>query len=106
MWRCYRDPDDFRETIRRDLAGARERGKVPLAFRLGAWGAAGAGLWLADVPILALPAILVFEAFLAPRLARRGRPELGTLRRWRPPDSFVESPESVPPSTSRWARRR
>jgi hypothetical protein len=87
--------------LQEDFQVTRERGKVPRPLRAGAWAAIVALAILFELPALALPAIVVFEAFGAPRLARRPARELGPLREWRPPEG-MDSPEALPTS---WAGR-
>jgi hypothetical protein len=96
-----RDLDYVRSKLQEDFRATRERGKVPPLVRMGAWVAIGASSVLADLPVLVLPAIVVFEAFVAPRLARRPARKLGPLREWKAPEG-MDSPESLPRS---WAGR-
>lgn len=96
-----RDLDHLRSKLQEDFQATRERGRVPRPLRAGAWIAITAVSILVDLPVLALPAIVVFEAFLAPRLARRPPRELGPLREWTAPPG-MESPEALPSS---WAGR-
>jgi hypothetical protein len=102
MWRCYRDLEQVSEALRKDLRGLRRRGRLSPLLRLAVWGALLAATWPLGAPWVAPPAILLFEAFLAPRLTRPPPPrELGPLRPWHPPDSFVVSPESLPDRPTR-----
>jgi hypothetical protein len=95
------DLDYARMRLQEDFRATRERGRVPRLLRVGAWAALGAVAILIDLPVLAFPAIVVFEAFAAPRLARPPKRELGQLRAWQPPPG-MESPEALPTS---WAGR-
>jgi hypothetical protein len=95
------DLDYARMKLQEDFRATRERGRVPRPIRAGAWAAIAALFILVDLPGLAVPAIVLFEAFLAPRLARKPARELGPLRPWQPP-AGMDSPESVPTS---WAGR-
>lgn len=95
------DLDYARMKLQEDFRATRERGRVPRRVRFLAWAAIIAVAILIDLPALAFPAIVVFEAFVAPRLARPPKRELGPLRQWQPPTG-MDSPESVPTS---WAGR-
>jgi hypothetical protein len=95
------DLDYARMKLQEDFKATRERGRVPRRIRAGAWAAIAAVSILVDLPGLALPAIVLFEAFGAPRLARPPARELGPLREWTPPDG-MDSPEAVP---TFWAGR-
>jgi hypothetical protein len=95
------DLDYARMRLQEDFRATRERGRVPRLVRLVSWAAITTLAFLVDLPALAFPAIVVFEAFVAPRLARRPPKELGPLREWQPPPG-MESPESLPTS---WAGR-
>jgi hypothetical protein len=98
MWEteALRDWDRLRATIREDVAGAARRPRPATWLRLGVWLALLAAWTLVGWPFLAIPAVAAFELFVAPGL-RRPRPrELGRLRPWQPPESFVVSPESLP----------
>lgn len=96
-----KDLDYVRLKLQEDIRATRERGRVPRSVRVGAWGAIALLLMLADLLPLVVPAIVLFEAFLAPRLARPPARELGPLREWMPPEG-IESPEAQPT----WAGRR
>ncbi len=61
---------------------------------------AGAAV-LAGAPEALAVGILLFEAVLAPRLARPRRRPLGSLAPWRPPDSWKPSPEAPAPTPGR-----
>jgi hypothetical protein len=91
------DLDYARMKLQEDFKATRERGKVSPRLRVGAWASLGALAILAGYPVLALPAIVLFEAFVAPRLARRPPRELGALRQWNPPEG-MDSPEALPTS--------
>lgn len=95
------DLDYARMKLQEDFKATRERGKVPRRVRFVAWVSITAMSILADLPALALPAIVLFEAFAAPRLARPPKRTLGPLREWIPPDG-MDSPEALPTS---WAGR-
>jgi hypothetical protein len=96
------DLDYVRSKLQEDYRATRERGRVPRRVRALAWAMVAALAILIDLPALAFPGILIFEAFMAPRLARPPRQrELGPLRHWQPPPG-MDSPESVPTS---WAGR-
>jgi hypothetical protein len=53
-------------------------------------------------PLLAVPAVALFEGLVVPRVGRKLPPKIGPLRPWRPPDSYRESPEAPAP----WAAHR
>jgi hypothetical protein len=89
-----RDLDAVRSKLQEDFRATRERGKFPRLIRMGAWVAIAASSILADLPVLSLPAIVVFEAFVAPRLARRPARKLGPLREWKAPEG-LDSPSSA-----------
>ncbi|MGH2682437.1 MAG: hypothetical protein ACRDIX_04300 [Actinomycetota bacterium] len=95
------DLDYARMKLQEDFRATRERGKVPRRVRFGAWVSIIALSVLTGVPALALPVIVLFEAFVAPRLARPPSREMGPLREWRPPEGMT-SPEALPTS---WAGR-
>jgi hypothetical protein len=61
---------------------------------VGIWAGLGALASVAGEPVAAVPAIVLFEAFVAPRIGRVPPPTLGPLRTWEPPDSYRESPEA------------
>jgi hypothetical protein len=95
MWReSLRDWDRLRATLREDLASARAR--VPRWIRATAWLGLALGWYAVGLPLVALPSIVLFEAFVIPALGRPAPRELGPLREWHPPASFVISPESLP----------
>jgi hypothetical protein len=92
--------DRMRAQLREDLGVARSR-RLSLPVRVAAWGAIlGAAAAVGEPPI-AIPALILFEAFVAPRLGRPPLPTLGPLAPWRPPESYRESPEAPAP----WALR-
>jgi hypothetical protein len=94
MWETLRDWDRLRATLREDLASPRPR--VPRWVRAGGWVGLALGWFLVGLPLLAIPAIIIFESVVVPGLDRRPSRELGPTREWHPPDSFVISPESLP----------
>ncbi|HJV04646.1 MAG TPA: hypothetical protein VJ868_05220 [Actinomycetota bacterium] len=102
-WQAYRDLDGMRAQLREDIRASRDLGSVPSLVRFPVWGAIIGAALLLGIPAAACPGILLFEGAVAPLLARRpdsgGR--LGPLRPWRVPDSYRESPESLPTSFSR-----
>jgi hypothetical protein len=100
-WQLYRDLDGMRTQLRDDIRASREQGSVPTLVRLPAWAAILGGALLLGVPAAAVPGILLFEGAVAPLLARSGSRELGPLAPWRVPDSYRESPESLPGHVSR-----
>jgi hypothetical protein len=93
--------DRVRSQLSEDLGLARRR-RLPAPARVGAWAALVAGGAAVGEPALAIPAVILFEGFVAPRLGRRPPPSLGPLRTWHPPPSYRESPEAPAP----WALRR
>jgi hypothetical protein len=95
MWEALRDWDHLRATLREDVAPTARRPRPPPAIRATVWLLFVGGWTLAGWPLLAIPAVIVFEAFVSPGLASAER-RLGSLRAWEPPESFVVSPESVP----------
>lgn len=89
-----KDLDRVRSQLREDFGLARRRGRVPPAVRIAWWaGMVAAAAALGD-PGAAVPAAVVFEGLVAPRLARRARPTIGQLRPWTPPPSWRPSPEA------------
>jgi hypothetical protein len=97
---AWRDFDRVRAQLRKDLRSTRDR-RVRPAVRVGAWaGLAGVATALGE-PLLALPAVGLFEAFVVPRLGSKPPPSIGPLRPWHPPDSYRESPEAPAPWTLR-----
>jgi hypothetical protein len=96
----WRDFDRMRAQLREDLGVARRR-RLPLPVRVGAWGAIIGAAAAAGEPAVAVPGMILFEAFLAPRLGRRPQPTLGPLVPWKPPESYRDSPEAPAP----WALR-
>jgi hypothetical protein len=99
----YRDLDGMRAQLRDDIRASRERGSVPPPVRVGAWALLAAVALLLRAPAAVIVGIAMFEAVVAPLLAaaRRPRRELGPLTPWRVPDSYRESPESVPSGLTR-----
>jgi hypothetical protein len=93
MWETLRDWDRLRATLREDLTPGPP---VPRWVRGVAWVGLTLGWYLVGLPLVAVPAIVVFESFVVPGLARRPPRELGPTREWHPPASFVISPESLP----------
>jgi hypothetical protein len=93
MWETLRDWDRLRATLREDLT---PKPPVPRWIRGAAWVGLALGWYLAGLPLVAVPAIVVFEAFVVPGVARPAPRELGPTREWHPPASFVISPESLP----------
>jgi hypothetical protein len=96
----WRDFDRMRAQLREDLGATRGR-RLPLPVRLGAWGAIIGAAAAAGEPPIAVPGVVLFEAFVAPRLGRSPPPTIGPLAPWRPPESYRESPEAPAP----WAVR-
>ena len=89
-----KDLDRVRSQLREDFRVSRERGRVPPTVRVAWWaGLAVATTALGD-PESALPVAALFESLLAPRLARRPRRAVGSLRLWSPPPSWRPSPEA------------
>lgn len=96
---CW-DFDYVRAKLQEDIGATRSRGRVPPVVRVIGWVSLVAGAWLMGYPLLAVPAVVVFEAYVAPVFARRSR-EIGPLSQWHPPDSYQESPEAGPPTRIR-----
>jgi hypothetical protein len=95
-----RDLDRVRTQLREDLGRTRDR-RVRLPIRAGAWaGLAGLATALGE-PLLAVPAVALFEGLVVPRVGRKLPPSIGPLRPWQPPDSYTESPEAP----ALWAAR-
>jgi hypothetical protein len=96
----WRDLDRVRAQLREDLRTTRER-RTPPAVRFGGWaGLAGLATALGE-PLLAVPAVALFEGLVVPRVGRKPPPTIGPLHTWQPPDSYTESPEAPAP----WAAR-
>ena len=89
----------LRAGLGHDLRGTRERPRPSPALRLGAWLLFALGWLWVGFPLLAVPAIVLFERYVAPGLARLPVDQL-ELGPWLPPPSFVVSPESLPPRRS------
>ena len=96
MWEALRDWDQLRDTLRQDLADREEHDAVSPWFRAAVWLTFTVGWAVVGWPILALPAVVAFEALVVPGLDRPRSRELGRLEAWSPPPSFVISPEAVP----------
>jgi hypothetical protein len=94
-WEALRDWD----RLRADLASSPRR--PPSLLRLAAWIGFAVGWWIVGLPLAAIPAIVAFEAWVLPGLPAPEPRELGTLKEWEPPDSFVVSPEALPPHVRR-----
>jgi hypothetical protein len=102
-WQVHRDLDGMRAQLRDDIRAAREQGSVPILVRFPTWAAILGAALLLGVPAAAFPGILLFEGLVAPSLARprSSRRELGPLAPWQVPESYRESPESLPSTRSR-----
>lgn len=87
--------------LREDLGTARRRGRVPVRTRLTWWAGIGVVSVLTGAPEAAAPSLLLFEALLAPGLARRPRRPMDSLSEWRPPESWRPSPEAPARGTGR-----
>ena len=96
MWETLRDWDHLRDTLRQDLGDREELVRVSPWLRVAAWLAFTLGWALVGWPVLALPAVVAFEAFVVPGLGRSEERDLGPLAEWWPPPSFVISPEAMP----------
>jgi hypothetical protein len=99
LWEALRDWDRLRARLREDLA--RSSGRAGGSLRVAGWAGLALGWWVVGLPLLAIPAIAVFEAWVLPGLSAPEPPELGSLKEWEPPDSFVVSPEALPPQVRR-----
>jgi hypothetical protein len=97
---AWRDLDRVRAQLREDLRTTRER-RTPPAVRFGAWAGLTAIATALGEPLLAVPAVALFEGLVVPRVGRKPAPTIGPLRPWQPPDSYTESPEAPAP----WAVR-
>jgi hypothetical protein len=89
-----KDLDRVRSQLREDFGLARKRGRVPLAVRAAWWAVLATAAAALGDPAAAVPAAALFEGLVAPRLARRARRSVGTLRPWVPPPSWHPSPEA------------
>jgi hypothetical protein len=98
---CWRDMDRVRAQLREDFQATREGGPS-WRVRIAVWGGLFAAGAAADALAASVPAGLLFEAFVAPRLARHPPPKIGPLQPWKPPESYRESPEAPAP----WALDR
>jgi hypothetical protein len=85
----------MRTQLREDIRVTRERGPVPRPARIAAWTLILGAAVLLRAPAVAILGLMAFEGLLAPLLARPER-HLGPLVEWRLPDSYRESPESLP----------
>jgi hypothetical protein len=90
----------LRARLREDLGTSRDRGRPSPWLRIAAWTFFTAAWSLVGYPLLAIPAILVFELHVVPGLCQPPR-NMDRTREWLPPPSFVISPESPPRQTSR-----
>jgi hypothetical protein len=96
-WQVYRDLDYTRTKLREDIRASRERGRISRPVRVAAWALIAAAAILLRVPALAVVGLILFEGLIAPVLASPTVPrELGPLAEWRAPESYRESPESLP----------
>ena len=96
-WQVYKDLDYTRSRLREDIRATRERGRVPRSIRATAWVLIGGAAILLGLPALGFLGLILFEGLIAPLLARHSEPrELGPLGEWRVPESYRESPESLP----------
>jgi hypothetical protein len=86
----------LRVHLREDLGSARGRGHLSPGMRLAAWTLFAAGWSMVGFPLVAMVAILIFEAYVVPGLSRPER-RMGRTVTWVPPPSFVISPEAPPP---------
>src|SRR5688572_1854059 len=97
---CWRDMARTRNQLREDLGAVRDR-RLPVGLRAAVWAGLGLLAAAAGEPVVAVPAVVLFEAFLAPRLGRSPPPTIGPLRPWHPPESYRESPEAPIPWVAR-----
>jgi hypothetical protein len=96
-WQVHKDLDYTRTKLREDIRATRGQGRVPRPIRATAWALIGGGAILFGHPALGFLGVILFEGLIAPLLARPREPrELGPLAGWRVPDSYHESPESLP----------
>lgn len=96
-WQMYRDLGYTRSRLREDIRASREGGRVPRPIRVTAWALIGGAAIFLGLPALGFVGLILFEGMVAPLLARRSdRRELGPLVEWRMPESYRESPESLP----------
>ena len=96
-WQAYRDLEYTRSRLREDIRASREQGRVPRPLRTTAWALIAGAAILLGHPALGFLGVILFEGLIAPLLARRNDPrELGPLAEWRVPESYRESPESLP----------
>jgi hypothetical protein len=93
---AWRDMDRIRSQLREDFQASRE-GRPPWPVRVAVWGGLVAAGAATDALAAVVPAGLVFEAFVAPRLSPRRPATIGPLRPWNPPESYRESPEAPAP---------
>ena len=86
----------LRAHLREDLGGSRDRRRLSPWLRIAAWALFAGGWSLTGFPLVAILAVVVFEAVVVPGLSEPPRAMDRTLE-WIPPPSFVISPEALPP---------
>ena len=86
----------LRVHLREDLGSSRGRRRFSPWARLAAWALFAGGWSAVGLPLVAIVAILIFEAYVVPGLSRPER-RMGRTVTWVPPPSFVISPEAPPP---------
>jgi hypothetical protein len=86
----------LRARLREDLGASRDRGRLSPWLRIAAWTFFTAGWSLVGYPLLAIPAIVVFEGYVVPGISEPPR-TMDRTAEWVPPPSFLISPESPPP---------
>jgi hypothetical protein len=95
-WQVYRDLAYTRTKLREDIRASRERGRISRPVRVTAWALIGGAAILLGIPALAVVGVILFEGLIAPVLASTAPRELGPLAEWHAPESYRESPESLP----------
>lgn len=94
----------LRVHLREDLGSSRGRGRLSPWARLAAWTLFAAGWSVIGFPLVAMVAILIFEAYVVPGLTGPEKRRMDRTVTWVPPPSFVISPEAPPPGNPRRQR--
>jgi hypothetical protein len=86
----------LRARLREDLGTSRDRRRLSPWLRMAAWALFAGGWSLVGFPLVAILAVVIFEALVVPGLSEPPRHMDRTVE-WLPSPSFVISPEAPPP---------